>query len=208
MLRACASDSIRIVFERERPLQLVPDERLLQQPAGVHDQVAAVRTVQRAGLDQREVGDEVAELGHVLDAAHQVGIRGMVLVHDRGTGRRGLRHEHVHLVAVRRLLLDAATVEQGLHGVLPVGRRQEVLGVVDHVLLDLGEVLEHRRHVGPARPHLVDQVTRGGGRDEPVQLAQLLPLAARLARQRDEHLLELALQRGHLLLDATLLVGR
>ena len=208
MLRACASDSMRIVFERERPLQLVPDERLLQQPAGVHDQVAAVRPVQRAGLDQREVGDRLPSSATCSTRPTRLGYVGWSSYTTGAPVVDGLRHEHVHLVAVRRLLLGAATAEQGLHGVLPLGRRQEVLGVVDHVLLDLGEVLEHRRHVGPARPHLVDQVTRGGGRDQPVQLAQLLPLAARLARQRDQHLLQLALQRGHLLLDAAPLVRR
>ena len=74
----------------QRPLQLVPGQRLQEQPPGVHDQVAAVRAVQRPRLDQREVGDEVAELRHVLDAAHEVGVGRVVLVDDGGPARRGL----------------------------------------------------------------------------------------------------------------------
>ena len=187
-------------------LELVPRERLLEQPPGVHDQVAAVRPVQRPRLDQREVGDQVAELGHVLDAAHEVGVGRVVLVDDRGALLRGAGDEHVDLVASSRPLLGPSA-EEGLHRARPLGRRQEVLGVVDDVLLDVGEVLEHGGHVRPAGPHLVDQVRGGGGGDQPVQPARLVAVAPRLPRERPQGVLELLLDRHHLRLEPLLLAG-
>ncbi len=190
----------------QRPLELVPGERLQEEAPRVHDQVAPVRAVERPRLDQREVGDEVAELGHVLDAAHEVGVGRVVLVHHRGAGLRRPGDQHVDLVAPGRPLL-AAPAEEGLHRVRPLGRGQEVLGVVHDVLRHVGEVLEHRGHVCPARPHLVDQLAGGGSGHQPVQPAHLVAVPPRLPGERPQGVLQLLLHRHHLRLQPLLLAA-
>ena len=164
--------------------------------------------MQGTGLDEGEVSDQVAQLGHVFDPTDEVGVGRVILVYDRGASPGRLRDQDVHVVAVHRPPVGGAPAQQGLHRLLTVGGRQEVLGVVDHVPFDLGEVFEHGRHVGPVRTQLIDQMAGRRCRDETVELAQLLALAPGLARQSDQRLLELTLERGHLVLDALLLGGR
>ena len=59
----------------QRPLELLPRVRLGQQPARVEHQVPAVGAMEGAGADQCEVGHQGAELGDVLHAPDQVGLR-------------------------------------------------------------------------------------------------------------------------------------
>lgn len=56
----------------ERALQALPRERLQEDLACIEQQVAAVRAVQRAALDQRKIGEQRAHLRDVLDAPEQI----------------------------------------------------------------------------------------------------------------------------------------
>ena len=86
----------------QRALQRRPTERLGQQGARVDQDHAAVGAMQRAGLDQAEIGDQRALHLQILDAAEQVAERRVqFLDHRRGRGP-AWRDQHVDLVAVER----------------------------------------------------------------------------------------------------------
>ena len=67
----------------DRPLQRLVGERRHQQLARIEQQIAAVGPVQRARLDQQEIGQQRAHLRDVLDPADQVGIVRVQLLHHR-----------------------------------------------------------------------------------------------------------------------------
>ena len=72
----------------ERALDLLPDDGLHEELARIHHQIAAVGSMQRARLDETEVGGEGAELRHLLDAADDVAVGGQILVdHGRAPSR-------------------------------------------------------------------------------------------------------------------------
>ncbi len=125
-------------------------------------------------------------------------MRRVVFVDDRRPAPGPPGDEDVHVVAARRSLRGAGAPEQRLdRRSAAIGRGQEVLRVVHDVPLDVGEVLEHRGDVGPARAQRVDQVARRARRDQPVEPPQLVALALLLAGQRGERRRELLLHERH-----------
>ena len=75
-------------------LERVVGERLLEQLARIQDEVAAVGAVQRAGLDEGEVGGQRAHLREVLDLADQALVGGMILVdHRRAAAPAAIDHQ-------------------------------------------------------------------------------------------------------------------
>ena len=132
--------------------------------------------MQRAGLDQVEVGGQRAELSLVLDPSHQVGMRRMVLDYDgRGIGLAVI-DDHVGLVAPERRRTRKRATERRRRAALGgIGLdRHEVLGVLDDVLLDLIEVFENLRLSGPAVAQPVHQMTDGEARHLLIERANLL----------------------------------
>ena len=101
-LSICPSDSVRISRERSARFSASQAKGCVRTLSASSDQVAAVGAVQRAGLDQREVGDQRAHLREVLDAADEVVVGGVVLVHDRRAAAAAVLDQHVHLVAPQR----------------------------------------------------------------------------------------------------------
>ena len=69
-------------------LQGFPGERREQKLAGVQQQIAAIGPVQRAGLDQQEVGNQRTHLRDMLDPADQIAVGGVELLDDRRVRRR------------------------------------------------------------------------------------------------------------------------
>ena len=159
--------------------------------------------MQRAGLNQREVGDQGAELLQVLDAAHQVAV-GRVVFGDHGGARAGLlRDQHVHLVTVEGFVRDegqAAAHLRGLVGVL------EVIDMLDHVLLHHVQMGQHGGHIGEAGADVVQGVLDGQQRVVLVELLELLGALLAPARQHLQDLAQLVLQATDGRADALLLI--
>ncbi len=153
-------------------LELLPGERLEQQAARIEHQIAAVGAVQRAGLDQVEVGDQRAELGDVLDPAHQVRMRRVVLVDHRCALGPGMIDQEIDPVAPKRINLgDRRTTGcRGRQDRLRRRRARRLIGGLGEVALDRIEVGEHIRKVFVVLAQLVDQVPDGVRRDLAVQL--------------------------------------
>ncbi len=169
----------------QRPLELFPGIGLGQQLAGVDDQEAAVGLVQRARLDQREVGDQGAEPGGMLDPSDQVGDHRRVLDDHRRAVGIAVVDQDVDLVPLERGRLVAAgqlvgvphQVGDRLAATLArrVGRgAQEVVDVVDDVVLDPAEESDHLGQVVERFAHRADQVRNHGPGDFAIELDQLL----------------------------------
>ena len=80
----------------KRTLELVPRVRRLDELLGVDEQVAAVRTVEGACFDEREVGRERAQPGDVLDASEEARDGRMILDDDRRARRATVLDDHVN----------------------------------------------------------------------------------------------------------------
>ena len=142
----------------------LPGERRKQQPARIQQQIAAVGAVQRARLDQQEVGDQRAHLGDVLDASDQIAEGRVLLLDDRRSGARravAVRDHHVDHVApeahvVRRIdrLLD--------DGVVFLAGRQEHADVANEIEADGLQVVDGGRHVREGRNQVVHRLDDGG----------------------------------------------
>ncbi len=109
--------------------------------------------MQRARLDQREVGDERAELRDVLDPADQVAVGRVVFADDRRPACcRG--HQHVHLVAIECLVAGEGYPRQ-CDGFLLLA---EIVAVLDHILLHDAEIFQHFGQIGIFGAQLVHHV--------------------------------------------------
>ncbi len=129
---------------KQRLLQRLPDERPGEHPVDVEHQVAAVRSVQGAGPNHPEIGEQGTHFGAMLDLADDVAVVRVRLKDDRCRCLRLVRHQQVDFVA------PEASPSVLLHE----GHRRglgclEVLGIGDDVgvyLLevahDLGQVTE------------------------------------------------------------------
>jgi hypothetical protein len=186
-------------------LQGVPAEGLRQYLAQVEDQVAAVGPMQRAGLDQREVGDQGTHFRHVLDAADQVRQRRVVLMDDRRPLKALAAHDEVHLVPLEAVDMAAGGSEQFgggrprlLSGDLQL---QQAVNVVEQVLTGLLQVLADVGKLAEADVQLVDRMVDGLRRDLAVQLAQGIPVLHCPGGNLLDDLLEFALQFLDLALD-------
>ena len=126
----------------QHPLEAVPGEGVGQQAQGIEDQIAAVGTVQGAGLDQGEVGGEGAHAGDVFDTPDQIEIAGIVLVDDRGAVQLGVVHQQVDPVTGEGRIVGA-----GGAAVLALALAEE-FAILDHVLAHRGQVVLDRRQVG------------------------------------------------------------
>ena len=83
-----ASDVLdRDLAAPQRALERRPTERLHQQAARVDEEIASVRAVQRAGLDEQEIGDEHAMGGDIIDAADQIAERRVQFLDQRRADR-------------------------------------------------------------------------------------------------------------------------
>lgn len=134
-------------------LQAVPGKGLGQQLAGIEHEVAAVRPVQGAAADQREVRGQRAEPLEVLDAPQQVVVRRVLLVHHRRRRRRGVVDEQIDLVAAE------VAAGRGHRTRAFLGGRAEGAGIVDDVSpqrldpgQDIGKVTEVRHQVVDGLP--------------------------------------------------------
>ena len=101
--------------------------------------------MQRAGLDQQEIGDQRAHLGDMLDPADEIAVGGVELLDDRraAVGAIAVRDHHVDHVAAeagiaRRVhgLLDDGVVllaggqkEPDVADQIPPGRLEEIDGL-------------------------------------------------------------------------------
>lgn len=70
----------------QRALQRLPGIGLHEQAQGVDHQEAAIGSVQGAGLDQGEIGQQRAHLGDMFDPPDQVGVGRQVFLHHRRAG--------------------------------------------------------------------------------------------------------------------------
>ncbi len=154
-------------------------------------------------LDEREVGDQGAHLRQVLDAADEVAVVGIVLVHHRRAVGLRMPDQHVHLVALERRL-----ARLGAQGNAEERRRLALLGlaeelrVVEHVLLGARKVLADLRQVLVLLLQVADQAVHRGMRDLAVEVAELvLRLAPPLRHVLDDGF-QLLLQPGDRRLEA------
>jgi hypothetical protein len=101
--------------------------------------------VQRAGADQREVGDQRAQLGDVLDAPEQVGVGRVLLRDDRRAVIVLVIDQRVDLVAAQPLAAVVVLVQRlAQHlGDAVVGLGGEARGLLDDVARDVGQVGQH-----------------------------------------------------------------
>ena len=132
--------------------QAFPGCRVVQEIVHVEHQEAAVGAVEAAGLDEREVRDQGAELGFALDAAEQVGRRRVVLHDDGGALEALVVHEEVHAAPrpdvgpVRRHLgLACGSGILGRGKIAPLV--QEGVGVLQEVFAQILEVGFKRRRL-------------------------------------------------------------
>jgi hypothetical protein len=194
----------------QRSLERLPGEGLGEQLQRIEDEVAAVRAVQHARLDQAEVGHERAHLRDVLDAADQRVVARLVLIDDRRAGGGGVLDQHVHRVAAEhrlgRLGLRHRDAEE--HHRLAVLRLAEGLGVLEHVFLDLAQVVLHLRQRAVFGLQLLDQAAHRGARHLAVQGAQPAQGFAPPLRHLGEDFFQLPLERVDRALQPLLLLRR
>ncbi|MEJ2337020.1 MAG: hypothetical protein P8Y26_15505 [Gemmatimonadales bacterium] len=192
------------------PLQPFPGEGLEEDAPGIEQQVPPVGPVKRTGLHHREVGGQRSQQRLVLHPADQILISGILLVDHRR--RLGLRmvDEHVHLIASEGVSL-ARTFHQrrhlGRHLLLRSG--DELPHVLDHVRLDVVQVLQHFGERLVPRSELIEQIPHRVLRDLPVQGADLVPHLSLPPGHLAQHLLQLPLELPDARLDRFgLLIGK
>ena len=143
-------------------LQCLPGEGGEQQLARIEQQVAAVRPMQRAGLDEQKVGHQRAHLGDVLDAADDVAVNGVELLDDRRAGGG--------IVAVGDHYIDHVAAEpgvpRGVHrlpddGVLLLAGGEKESDVAGQVLTGRAQIVERLRHVGERSHQVVERGVDG-----------------------------------------------
>jgi hypothetical protein len=158
-------------------LDALPRVGLEQQLARVEHQVSAVRAVEGARFDQVEVRHERPELRDVLHHPEDVGIGGMVLVHDRRPVGLAVVDQDIDAVTPegRPAAGDARQGQHRLGDRGKLGSASKVVHPVDDVLLQGIEVLENRGQRAVCPPQPVDHLPDGGNRDLFVQLLQSLP---------------------------------
>ena len=159
--------------------------------------------MQGTRLDLVVVGDQRPEPGHVLDAAEQVRVGGVVLRFDRRADAAVTVADHdIDVVAAEELfLVDGHRIGLGVRAA------PELVEVFQHIGLQLLEPVEHTRQFGAVTAQVVDQ--GGDGRLAHVT-AEILDAAALGLLQLlhlTDHLLQAFLQRLHAGLDAGLLFG-
>ena len=180
----------------ERALDLLPDDGLHEQLARVHQQETPVGGVQRARLDEAEIGGESAEPGHLLNAPDDVAVGGQVFVDHGGALPPPVVDDDVHLVAA----------EGGLPSLLAPGqparlrRRRpggvELFGVLLEVRAHLLDVVHDLGQVVVVLAQLLDEQGHRVAHHLLVEAAHpLAPLALPLGRLL-ENLLQLLLQLG------------
>ena len=193
----------------EGPLEGVPGVRLGEKLAGFQHQEAAVGLMQRAGLDHAEIGEEGAELGLVLDAAHQILQDRVALVDNGGPGLCGVVHQHVDSVLAEGPLALLPPRDRYPHehdrGLFI--RLLEVFGVVDNVGQHGLEVVHHLRHGAPAVTHVVDKVLGCEGGHFTVEFSHGVAAGAFVLPNEPHDLLQMLVERLQALVDALLLFG-
>ena len=174
------------------PFQGGPRKAEREDAMGVQDEVPAVRTMERAGLQEVEVGEQRAEPGLVLGATDQGLVRRVVLVDHGGPRVRGVSDEHVDLVAAEVRPLRLA-VQEPEDGVLALGRGlEERFPVFHEVLLDRREPRGHA--VGGEGAELFEKVADGPPGHVLVQGPDGLSMFALPDRRLPRRVLELLAQ--------------
>ncbi len=152
--------------------------------------------MQRARLDQREIGDKRAKFRTMLDTAQQVAEGGVVLVDHRGAIGRIAADQHVHRIMAHRRIANrhmADDLRRGAFaGRLLAGEKR--FGVVDHIFLDRRQPFEDRRQVLVGLADLLDQMLDGQPRHLAVDIAQPVAMFAFPARNLAQRCLEFFLQ--------------
>src|SRR5581483_10195496 len=146
-------------------LQRVPGERVPEHVERHEHEEAAVRPLQRPGLDLAEVGHHRAERGAVLDAADEVVVGRVALHDDRSAAEGGVVDEDVdpELHALRTLAGERGEGERQVAGAPELGH------VLEQVLLDLLEVGEHLRNAAELVLELAEEGAGGEQRDLAVE---------------------------------------
>ena len=104
----------------ERALESFIGERAGEHVTRLENEEAAVRAVEGAGLDHREVRDERAELGPVLRLAHQIVVGGVALDDHRRPAGVPVVHQQVDLVPGERIPAEERELLARLLGALLV----------------------------------------------------------------------------------------
>lgn len=128
-------------------LQPLPGIGLLQQFAGIDDEITAICFVQQTWFDEGEVGEQCAHLLHMLDTADQIRIAGLFRHDDRGAVSAAMVYDDVDLVARWPLLLAAIGTafahDFGQAGLIAIfGKLVQPFG---HILLYGLEIGKHSR---------------------------------------------------------------
>jgi hypothetical protein len=184
------------LVRQQRTLQRVPGEGLRQQLHGIDQQVAAVGAVQQPGLDVAEVGDQHAEMRHVIDAADQVLVRRQVGIDDgRAVAAAGI-DQKIDLIAPQLLGLRGGGIA------IAVLARAEGVGVVDDRGAHRLQVGGHLGQLGIACLGLVDGMVHRQLRGRTVQAAQPVGMLLAQSHRFAQHMHQLVLQLLHRLLQA------
>ena len=148
------------------PFQAVPGEGVAQHLLHIQHQVAAVGAVQGAGLDQGEVGEQGAHVGHVLDAPDQVLVGRIVFEHHRCALGLGIVHQDVDRVAAEGIVVGRG---QLFAAVIKVAEQIDIGGDVG---LDLLEVGRHLAEVAVLGLQLIEKLADRQARGLAVEFAQ------------------------------------
>ncbi len=145
--------------------------------------------MQRAGLDQQEIGDQRAHLGDVLDPADEVAVRGIELLHDRRSGGRPIAvgdHDVDHVAAEAGVV---GGIQRPLDdGVLLLAGAEKEGDVVDQVAAGGAHVVASRGHVGEGGQQIAERLVDGMLGDVLVELAQLgAPVLVGLGQALQDH---------------------
>ncbi len=121
--------------------------------------------MQVSGLDQSEICDQRAHLCAVFQATDQVGVGRKVLVHHRCARVAGVLNKYVDRVTLQRLRPGRCCEDDQLAA---LGLRPELVDVLDDIVVDLLQVIDHVRQIVILLPNVCDQIFNGVLSDLPV----------------------------------------
>ncbi len=132
------------LLRTQGPLETLPGERFRKQLAGLQDQVPAVSPMERARLDQIEIGYPGPHLRRVLHPAQQVLIGRVVFLNHRRTAGTAVINKQVYPVAAEgRSGLASRHQPSGAKHLPELGR----IALVDNLPHVLNDVLLDRRQM-------------------------------------------------------------
>ena len=182
----------------QHSLQPFPGVRLHEHLACIDNQIAAIRFVQRARLDHREVGDQRAHLGLMFDTSDEIGKSRVVLIDHRRAVLPAMVNKDIDLVAAQKghLLLPIRRNQSGKHwrGFL---RWTKLIRMFDDVGLNSLQIADDLRQRIILAPDLVHQLADRAHHHFAVELLDLLLHIAAPTWHLLDHAVEIILQFGH-----------